>query len=582
MNFSRKLVVNYSKTYGAEKDVSEENLSALDKGTWAKVLARLNHLARTEKNYGVIDVLKDWFGKENNEHANELLHRIINAYRDLNIHPSRLLVINIWTNLYLLDRILNVQMNPEQKLSNTDSEKELFDIYLAINDIFGAKTNGIFASVPEQDHPDVIDRIARVYLTNLIPYHDLHHFKATELFVSGTLKAYYLFLFLETNHQDLINLFAAAYGVDNWKDYLKGIMPLFPSNDGDGSGLHYFSLKDSADKEKSRVFLNHLALADEYTYAVKTDFLNARSNPLFKIDEETYLIMDTVLVVNRIYNSVFFELLRLAEKNKKLHAAYKDFFSFYTYEFIEQYLSYTLLRKIFGKTRYYQISGKEIVERYHIDTEPDYYVRNGNKVFLFEVKGSMLTGEAKQSFDFPTVEKELRAKFLYNEADDENKAIAQLAERARILFSGDAVYDEHYEAHKIRIYPILIVSELALTTPGINVIFNQWFQEELEKFEILRDNRKRVADLVIIDLDTLVLYSQQFAQHPGLFEESLVAYYSAVDRKKIKPKHGVPPTPEYMESLMVRSYQPYNGFMFDFRKLTTPDIFREFGENLLK
>ncbi len=582
MNFNRKLVINYQEVYGAEKVVDQAAMSAIDRHTWARVLARLNHLARNRKDYGIIDVLKDWLGQENQAYANELLYKIINAYKPTNAHPRSLLMINVWSNLSLLDSILSVPAG-EASLNVADSERELLDIYMAVNGELGKKTSGIFDSVAEAEYPDTVDRLARVSLTNLIPYHDINHFKATELLIAGTIKTYYLFSFLETGHGELVNLFLSAYGAKSWREYLKGMLPIaiHGINEGDGSGLNYLSIKESENKEQSRKLLDHLALVDETVYKIKTDFLNARSNPLFRIDEDTYLVLDAVLAVNRIYNSVFFELLRLAEKNKHLHDAYSDFFSFYTYEFIEKYLSYQLLDKIFGRTSYYRISGADIVARFGVDTEPDYYVRNGHKVFLFEVKGSMIRGDAKQSFQYPAIEKELKEKYLYNTEDEENKAIVQLAERICILFEGGAVYDPNYRSDKIRVYPILIVSELALTTPGTNVIMNQWFQAELEKQDILRNNRNRIADLIIMDVDTLILYAEHFEHQKGLFEDSVNVYYATIDRKKIKPKHGVPMTEVYAEELMMRTYQPFNGFLHDHIKLRVPQLFREFAEDLL-
>ncbi|MGZ3754339.1 MAG: hypothetical protein ACXVAY_00230 [Mucilaginibacter sp.] len=583
MNFNRKLVINYRHIFGEEKIIDVASLSALDKVTWSKVLARLNYLARHNKDDGIIEVLNDWFSQENREHANLLLNRIILGYQDANVHPRQLLTINLWSNMYLLDQMLSTQIDPEKRLDNVDSEKELFDIYLAANGLFGAKTDGIFNSVPEAEFPEVVDRLARLSLTNLLPYHDLNHFKPLELLVAGVIKAYYLFSFLEPEHGMLLGLFLRPYGIDNWRDYLKGILPIaiHATDKGDGSGLNYMNIEKTENKEQSRFFLNHLSLVDEADYQVRTDFLNARARPLFKTDDNNYLILDAVLLVNRIYNSIFFELLRLAERNKRLHPSYNDFFGLYTLGFIEKYLSYTLLDKVFGRTSYYRLSGAEIVKQYGLDTEPDYYVRNGHKVFLFEVKGSMLTGETKQSFHYPAISNELWQKYVHDDTDGGNKAVKQLAERIAYLFGDDEGYDAKRQPSKLRVFPILIVSELALTTPGANVVLNDWFQAEVRSRDVLRENSSRIHPLVIMDLDTLILYSETFDTNRGLFEESLLAYYSAISRERIKPKHGVQPTIAYLEELMMRTYQPYNGFLHNFKKLTTPKIFMEFGADLL-
>jgi len=581
-NFNRKLITTYSKVYGVKKEINDEELSALDKNTWAKVLARLNHLARTESNYTIDKVINDWFSRDNAEYANEIYRKIVDGYRQIDVDPRGLTTINIWSNLTLLELILKSEHQPEHVLDNSSSENQLLDIYLAINEIYGEKSDGIFATVSEEEFANIVDRFARVTLTLLIPYHDLNHFKAVELLVVNFIKSYYCLNFLAESHQDLLALFVQQYGVDTWRSYLKGILPI--ANHaiavGDNSGLNYLNLDGHEDKARARKFLDFLALVDDTNYRSTTDFLHARSKPLFKVGEDNYLILDSVLAVNRIYNSMFFELLRLAERNTNLNPRYGDFFSLYTYDYIEKYLSYKILNKIFEKTQYYRISGEEIVAKYHIDTEPDFYVRNGNKAFIFEVKGSVVTGVSKQSFTYTTIEQELKSKYLFNEDDDENKAIVQLVERIRILFSGAAVYDGHYSAKNLRVFPILIVSELALTTPGINYVMNQWFWDEIEKHEILSSNKHRIQELVIMDIDFLILYSQKL-QQKGLFESLIYDYTSSIDKRKATLRPGQRKTQEQVEKSIMNCFQPFSAFVKDRHKAQTPDIFLEFGKDVL-
>lgn len=582
-NINRKLIATYSKVYGDKKEITDAELSVLDKNTWAKVLTRLNHLARTKQNYTINQVIGDWFGKPNYTYADGLYDRIVGTYAKIGVAAKELSTVNIWSNLTLLDHILQAHHDNAKTLGDEESEKRLFDIYLANNEIFGEKSDGIFATVNKDLFPDTVDFMARVSLTLLLPYHDLNHFRAIELLVVNFIKSYYCFTFLEESHGELLKLFLKPYGSENWQDYLKGVLPIAShaiNTDAD-TGMNYLNLDNSPDKEKSRVFLNYLSLVDESEYSIKTDFLHARARPLFKVGEDNYLILDAVLAVNRIYNSLFFELLRLAEKNKALNSRYKDFFSVYTYDFIEKYLCYSVLKKIFRNTPYYKISGEDIVKKYKIDTEPDYYIRNDNKVFLFEVKGSIITGASKQSFSYETIETELKSKYLFNEEDNEKKAVAQLVERIAILFEGKAVYDENYKPQNIRVYPILIVSELAMTAPGINYILNQWFWEEVEKYEILRDQKHRIYPLVVMDVDVLILYSDQFEKR-GLFASLLVEYFEMVDKKKVRLKFRQQPTEAYMESLIMKTIQPFNGFIKDKLKMRTPAIFMEFGADLLK
>jgi hypothetical protein len=512
-----------------------------------------------------------------------LFKKIIESYNKIGINQDDLVFINIWSNLTLLDLVLKSKNNSDSELDNIQSERELLNIYLTINETFGKQSDEIFKTINKKLYPDIVDYLSRATLTLIFPYHDLNHFKAVELLVVNFIKSYYCFQFLELSHKELLALFLKPYSCENWQDYLKAILPIgnHAINENSSSGLNYLNLANSPNKEKSKIFLDHLSLVDEKEYSLNIDFLHARANPLFKSDEENYLILDSVLAVNRIYNSMFFELLRIAEKNTEINKRYKDFFSIYTYDFIEKHLSYTILDKIFSKTNNFRISGDEIIKKYRIDTEPDYYVRNGNKVFLFEVKASIIKGTIKQSFSYEKIEKELKEKYFFNEVDNENKAIIQLIERIEILFKGEAIYDPKYKSKNVRIFPILIVTELVLTTPGINYVFNQWFQEEIVKNEILKINKHRIYDLVIIDIDTLILYSDDMSKK-GVFEDLLNKYYSEIDKKKIHPKNGIKPTGEYLESLIMKSIQPFNGFVRDKLSPQTPDIFLKFGSDLLK
>jgi hypothetical protein len=94
-NFNRTLVTTYSKVYGVKKVINDEELSALDKNTWAKVLARLNHLARTETNYTIDRVVDDWFSRDNAECANEIFRKIVDGYRHIGRLANILIEVNI-------------------------------------------------------------------------------------------------------------------------------------------------------------------------------------------------------------------------------------------------------------------------------------------------------------------------------------------------------------------------------------------------------------------------------------------------------------------------------------------------------
>lgn len=52
---------------------------------------------------------------------------------------------------------------------------------------------------------------------------------------------------------------------------------------------------------------------------------------------------------------------------------------------------------MFMQKNIFKKSGEEIKNTYNIDAEPDYYIRNGNKIYLFESKDILIPSEVKIS-----------------------------------------------------------------------------------------------------------------------------------------------------------------------------------------
>jgi len=566
--------------------MDSSELQIINKSTWAKVLARLNHLARNRTDYTPHQVISEWFSADNNAYANSTYQKLIAGYGQLGFKPEHLTLISLWSNLSVYDRVLNATVDGQEVLDGNRSEVNLFEYYLGMNEEFAKGSNRIAAEMNPKDFKEPIDYLVRVDLAGSITYNDFTHYKPIELLVSQFVKAFYCFRFLqEQGHQQLVNIFLQRYGAETWQEYLRYLLPIMNSAviRNDDSGLYYLNVEDKPGQAKAKAFLEQLTLTSDQPYSIQPDFLNARANPLFKTEDNSYLIMDPVLTVNRLYNSIFFEMLRIAENNQKLHPAYNSFFTLYTYDFIEQYLAYTLLNKIFSRSQCYKLSGKEIKDKFKIEEEPDFYVRKGNKVFLFEVKGSVVTGKTKQSFSYAAIEKELKAKFCYDEKDKQNKAIVQLVNRICLLLKSKEIpYDKTAKVAALRVYPILLASELSLTTPGVNFLMNQWFWQEVEKHDMLNQSRHRIHDLLILDFDTLVLYSQAFEETPKLFEQTILNYYKSIAKRKIRPSKGIPYNEQFITLQMRRSFIPYSDFLRDEVKMKTPAIFMDFGAELLE
>lgn len=135
---------------------------------------------------------------------------------------------------------------------------------------------------------------------------------------------------------------------------------------------------------------------------------------------------------------------------------------------------------------------------------PDYYIRNGNKIYIFELKDVLLNSNVLTSQDYSIIEHKLREKF-YRNSKGHNKGVTQLAHNCEDILSGSIKWDTAYKPCRVKIWPIIVVTDNIFSIPGFNQILNNWFQEYLDK-EIGGINKDQIQPLTVISLDTLLYF----------------------------------------------------------------------------
>jgi hypothetical protein len=255
-----------------------------------------------------------------------------------------------------------------------------------------------------------------------------------------------------------------------------------------------------------------------------------------KVDEFRFLITDEILVYNKMYNSLYFDFAKIAVKQPGLLRK-GDFKGLLNDHFTENYLVKAVLGQIFNAyvTNPIHFSGAEIKEKYKLkgDSEPDYYARDQDKIYLYEIKDSLISGEAKQSGNYSKVEKELREKFYFytkekasGKLKESPKAIKQLLNNIERIFAKGLPFDKEYQPDKIAVFPIMLYLDQAISTPGINDILQFWFDRELDKHhpELVKFKR-HIMPLTLIDLDSIILYHNQFKKGELNFNDLIFSYW---------------------------------------------------------
>ena len=222
----------------------------------------------------------------------------------------------------------------------------------------------------------------------------------------------------------------------------------------------------------------------------------------------------------KLFKGLYF---KLSEINETLTKSEKivDFKSVYCDHISEKKILYSVLDKAFAG-RYFKLNGTQI-KTYGINGEPDYYIRDRNRILLFESKDILIPADVKTSGDFRKLRLSFRDK-LYFSIDKSKKrikpkAILQLISVVeRLLRNQDFVkFDNELNSKSLNIYPILVLHDNLFNAAGLNKLINFWFNKELEKLSKKGLNIKKVRPLTVIDIDTLIFNKEAINSFKGSF-----------------------------------------------------------------
>lgn len=122
---------------------------------------------------------------------------------------------------------------------------------------------------------------------------------------------------------------------------------------------------------------------------------------------------------------------------------------------------------------------------------------------------------------------EIISDYLYTQfvkkSNGRGGAIKQLVKNIKALIDEDFIWDK--KACPKRIYPILVLGNQNYLNYGITYILNRFFSKELHDQNIVS---KSVSELVIVDLDTLILYADFFAKNS--FERIVKEYFAKIKK----------------------------------------------------
>lgn len=550
-----KLGINFEACFpGEERGTLQEYLTGINKRDLLKMGSFFLGFNTENSRYSDIKhFLEMYFSAENSEFAQTTYANIIDYIENAPYPLAAYEVPYVVSSLRLFEFVFDeVPDNQETTKTNKEIEQDTFKAYVLLNQITITDRDLLNAQVREENNLELTP--AQALLQISFHNNDLINFRVDKLFDSQLKRAllYFEFLSLRDDCQALLDAFYAHYQVTDYKEYLKQLL-----------GITYSVLmKDKEshteihlDEQESIGFIDkHIANPEESIREV--DFLKTRSNPLYKFEKDKYRIISPLFTIEMIYNGLFF---RLKDINSQLSDEDKvsGFYNLKTYQFSEQYVLSELLKQIYGN-KYIQKSGAEL-DRI-MPGAPDYYMRNGKYVHVYESKDILISKESKQSFDYRDLENELKLK-LYENEKGSAKAVRQLVETIRKILNGEATYDPGIPLAKVQIFPVLILHYRMFNAAGLNSVINKWFVEELQKLEGFGLDISRVHDLIIIDVETLMFNKDALIKRKVTLQNALLEYERDYLRFNITNARPRARSQQEANSLVEKSLNPFSFFL---------------------
>ena len=263
------------------------------------------------------------------------------------------------------------------------------------------------------------------------------------------------------------------------------------------------------DNDKTAIhFYDGLSIAPA-GYQHDSDFLKMRERPLLKTGHNIYNIMFMRMFLDKAYTGLLFDMKDALVKRKLIDAknGYMNLRSMLGENFSERFFFYELMKRCFGQ-QYVSYNGEEL-EKALGEGMPDYYMRRGNRIFVFECKDAQVASKKKLSGDFETIKNAIFEKYVAN-SKGHGKGIAQLASviEGKLPLIQKEI-DVNAPKSVMFVFPIIVYFDDCFDVEGPNYLLNKEFQRNLKERKVSADYE--VKDLMMVNIEQLMRLENFFA-----------------------------------------------------------------------
>lgn len=426
---------------------------------------------------------------------------------------------------YIIDMILK-EINNYREVENTivDSCEDLNFLmaYLLTIDEVNARDHTYidFEKLKNED-PDKQYKLLWLPTINQFAYNEKSNF-IFELFRTAS-----FFKYVSKEYRPFLKEFLSKFNFVNISAYLNSYQQIFMTSENVDENallkrLNYIVPVEGVDQ----THLQSLAINAAVPSKKKYNLIDIRKKPLCFDQKRGYMVIDYSFLTKKMFRGAYFEICHetsLTQNPEYSKENKQQIFNQYSQKVADAFEEscFTPVMELFA--------GGEADKTYFNDNSngvPDYYIRKGNTIFLFELKAYVFPENLANQPNFEKIKAYLEDRFVGT--DEKNKGVGQIVEQIIKITQGGFGFDPLQEiiktGHTIYVHPIIVHSDFNFNLPGINNYLDTAFKQKLNSLPV---SNLAVAPLILVGLDTifdLVLTDKtflDFQRHTGTYFDYL-------------------------------------------------------------
>ena len=543
-------MLSYENIFAVEKDFNPLlSLSTVSLGNAieqiAYLLLRLTNIHKDEKDFHYSNLIS-WMMKMNGVNQSKIL-QFITINKNL-VFSSDFILTDRRACLRLMQWNLKAGNASNDELSKSDWETLLKSL-LSCNMIEIKKQEAIFNWDLTKNTESFLHEILPVKIRNL----EIDKRKDYKI---QLMKIYYFFEFWQSDfkYKHYIDNFLKFYGLKKYNQYIWNIFNPFLLMMTNNEMTCKIQFDETS--THSINFFNQLIINDKRKSINENDddYLLLRQYPIFKNGPFTYTVLYMNFLIDKLYQAFLWDFVSVQKKFADTSFSYGNLKNDMGNKFSEKILFYIIMKKCFQFYGECRKTGEEL-NKFFERSEPDYFIRKGDEIFVFEFKDATLKSEIKYSGNASIIKNELIEKFELSEKDrdkSQNKTVNQLSNSIHEIISGKYQQSQvdDFNPDRITIYPIFVFTDVVMEADGVNYFLNERLNNLIETNNLPKD---KIKDLVLINIDTLILYQDFFHNSLIDFSDCIKSYLLYINQGE--PMTRVFPFDEYFKFYIVRKGQ---------------------------